>query len=382
MSLTTAHRAMAAFALHATTIGSLYARLPEIQRALGLSEAAFGLALLGMPAGVVLGSILVAPAIEAWGPKRLLVVGIPVTAAAALLAVAAPSAAALGGALFLFGLVFATGNVAMNVEADRIEAAEGSHILNRCHGWWAMGFLAATLVATLLIRLQVPPGPQFAGLTALLAALTPLLLGPMPLSVPRATAGARRRRFALPGRSTLLVGAFALAGVVIEATTRSWAVIYVRDLFGTVDWIAVLALPAIVATQTAGRFLGDGWVARWGTVAVGRGTSLMLLAGMLLTALAPATGVALAGFALVGLGFSIVQPQGFSAAARWGDRPAAENMAAFATFATLTSFLGPSLFGLLADGVGLRGALALFAPLPLLALAFAGALRPRTVAGT
>jgi MFS family permease len=377
MRLDAARRAMVAFALHASTSGSLFARLPEIQRDLGLTEAAFGLALMGMPAGVVLGSILVAPVIESRGPKRVLILGLPLLGAMSLLTVAAPSAAALAAALFVFGLVFATGNVAINVEADRIEAAENRRILNRCHGWWGVGFLVTTLASTGIIALGISPALQFAGLAALLVVAVPLLLGPLPLSVPRATAGAGRRRFALPGRGTLLIGAFALAGVVMEGTTRSWAVIYVRDVFGTADWLAALALPAVVLTQTAGRFLGDGWVERWGAVRTARATSLLLFAGTLLIAVAPFTGAAILGFAVAGLGFSIVQPQAFSAAARWGDRPAAENMAAFATLSTLTGFLGPPLFGLIAEATGLRAAFALFVPLPLLALALAAVMAPR-----
>ncbi len=209
-------------------------------------------------------------------------------------------------------------------------------------------------------------------MAVLLLLLVPPILGPLPVSVPRAFAAQVRRRFALPTRSTLLISGFALAGIVLEGTTRSWAVIYVRDTFDAVDWLAALALPAIVVTQMAGRFLGDGWSERWGAANVGRATAAVLLAGTVVVAFAPAVSVALAGFVLVGLGISIVVPQSFSAAAKWGDRPAAESMAAFATVSTLIGFLGTPVYGLVAEWLGLRAALALFIPLPLVAIAFAG----------
>jgi fucose permease len=366
-----AARVMAAFALHATTVGSLFARLPEIQKMLALSEATFGLVLLCLPIGVVLGSIVMARAVEAWGPKRLMLLGIPLIAAVLLLTATASSALMLGGALFAFGLAFATSNVAINVEADRVEAVEDRRIMSRCHGWWALGFLATTLASAGLIRLGASPLMQFAGLTLLLLLLVPALLAALPVSMPRAAAAASRR-FALPGRSTLLIGGFALAGVVLEGTTRSWSVIYVRDVFGAADWLAAMALPAIVVTQTAGRFVGDNLVERWGPAAVARVIALVLLAGTALITAAPGTAIVLAGFALIGAGVSIVLPQAFSAAARWGDRPAAESVAAFATLSTLMGFLGPPLFGAAAEWLGLRAAFALFIPLPLISLAFAG----------
>jgi MFS family permease len=370
-------RVMAAFALHATTVGSLFARLPEVQKALGLSEATFGIVLMGMPVGVVLGSILISPLVGTWGPKRLLLLGIPLIGAVLPLTTLASSAATLCAALFVFGLAFATSNVAINVEADRVEAAEGRRILSRCHGWWALGFLATALVSAGLIRIGVPPAGQFVGLFLLLLLLVPAALIPLPVSTPRAGAAGTGRRFALPGRSTLLIGGFALAGIVLEGTTRSWAVIYVRDAFGAADWLAALALPAIVVTQTAGRFAGDGLVERFGATTAARMIALALLAGVVAITLAPVVAAVLAGFMLVGLGVSTVLPQSFSAAARWGDRPAAEGMAAFATLSTLIGFLGPPVFGMAAEWLGLRAAFALFIPLPLISLIFAGYLAAR-----
>ena len=370
MQLGAAGRVMAAFALHSMTVGTLFARLPEVQRELALSEATFGLVLLGMPVGVLLGSILIGPLVEKWGPKRLMLYGMPLIASLVILVGISTSAAMLTAAMFIFGFAFATSNVAINVEADRVEASEGRRIMSRCHGWWALGFLATTLVSAGLIRVGVTPLGQFIGLTVLMALLISAFLIPLPVSKARATEGASRR-FALPGMNTLLIGAFALGAILLEGTTRSWAVIYVRDVFGAADWLAAYALPAIVVTQTAGRFAGDTLVERWGDVAVARVLMLVLLVGTAVVVFAPWISVVMLGFALVGLGVSIALPQSFSAAARLGDRPAAENMAAFSTISVLIGFVGPPLFGFAAEWFGLRAAFALFIPLPLISLAFA-----------
>lgn len=377
MTLTQPLRLMVAFALHGIVVGLLYARLPEIQRGLALSEVGYGMVLMALPLGVILGNILVARLIERAGPRRMLLVGLPVFAALPVLPALAPTAPLLGGAVFLFGGGLAVGNLAINMEADRYEAATDRRIMGRCHGAWGVGFLLVTLVSVGVIRLGIAPAAQFVAAAVILALVTRPLLSGLSEYPPRPGAPARGRRFALPGRATLLVSAFALAGVIMEGTTRSWSVIYLRDMLGATDAIAALALPAFVLTQTLGRFLGDGRIARFGAVAVGRASAVMLFLGMVLVIFATGPVSALAGFALIGLGVSVAVPLGFSAAARAGDRPVAENMAAFAMLSTMMNTVGPPLFGAVAGAADLRIAMVLFLPLALVAYGGARFLAPR-----
>ena len=54
-----------------------------------------------------------------------------------------------------------------------------------------------------------------------------------------------------------------------------------------------------------------------------------------------------------------------------GDRSASDGMAAFATLSTMIAFMGPPLFGVSAEFLGLQTAFALFIPLPLIAIVYA-----------
>ncbi len=99
--------------------------------------------------------------------------------------------------------------------------------------------------------------------------------------------------------------------------------------------------------------------------------------GLALAVVVTSVPLVLAGFALIGFGISTVQPQAMSAAARLGDRPASENVAAFSTLQTLVSFAAPPLFGFVASHYGVRASFAMLLPLPVIALAFARFLEPR-----
>jgi fucose permease len=360
------------FALHGLVQGGLFSRIAEIQRAAALTESELGISIVGAPAGVFLGSLLVSRAIERHGTRAAMLAGLPLYALGPVLAALAFDVVTLFGALFLFGLGLTVVNIAMNVEADRVESATGRRLINRCHGSWSLGFLAASLVGAGAVAAGLAPLLHLTVMLAVLLAMTLAVAGPLQPSPPRAsTRAGPPRRFALPTAAVLLILGFALSGQLLESGSRDWSVISVRDVFHVADWLAALALPCFIAAQTLGRFLADRWVDRHGPLPVALVLSAISLAGLALIAAALSVATTLAGFALIGLGISTVYPQAYSAAARLGDRPATENVAALATVQTAIGFAFPPLFGLIATDHGIQLSFAALLPLPVLAMLLA-----------
>ena len=203
----------------------------------------------------------------------------------------------------------------------------------------------------------------------------------MRASPPRAhSAGVRPvKRLVLPTVNVILVMGFAFSGLVVEGSARSWSVIYLRNDFTSAAWVSTLALPAFVIMQTMGRFLADPLIERHGPARVAMALCLVSALGLALAVTAESIPLALAGFALIGLGISTVQPQALSAVARRGDRPSSENVASFSTLVTAIGFIAPPLFGLVASHYGVRTSFAMLIPLPLIALGFARFLEPHRV---
>lgn len=368
------------FALHGMVVSGLLARLPEIQLAGAIPEGAYGLALAGIPLGVFTGSLLIGGLIEHFGTRRVMMVAHPGIAFSMVPAGFATDAVGLFAAMVVFGWGMAASNVAMNVEADRVELATGAKIMNKCHGAWGVGSLVWASIVPLTIRAGISPLAFYTATFAVVAAGALLALARMTESPPRAAAApALKRRVAMPNRGTFLVVGFALTALCYEGVIRNWGVIYLRDSFGAAPSVAALALPALLIMHTAVRLLADRVIERWGDVAVGRtltAIAFLGMAGLVTTQTAP---LALAAIALIGLGVSTGWPQGASAAARRGDRPASENVAAYSILQTLVVFVVPPITGLVAQGFGLRLALLLFLPVPLISIFFAGSLAPRPV---
>lgn len=367
-----------AFTLQALILGAFFCRVAELQRDLGLSEADFGLALMAFPVGVLITSVFMGRLIDIIGTRLLIVAGFVVLGSCDVLGALAFGGGTFAAAIFLMGAALNVTNIAINVEADRVEASTERRIMNRCHGFWAAGFLFVTLVSTALISLGVTPLAQFLALFVITLGVTATTLRGLVAAPPRKTQGTtQKRRLALPNRGTYLLLGFSVGAAVIDWAARSWSVIFIRDTFRTEDWVASLALPVTVCALTIGRFAGDSSVDRFGPVHVARALSLLMAAGLAIIAVAGTTLLSLVGFAILGFGISIGYPLAFSAAARWGDRPSAENVAALTIAQTVVLIAVPPVFGLMAEALGFRIAFASLLIFPAISYAFASNLAPR-----
>jgi MFS family permease len=369
------------FLIHAVATGSLFTRIPDLQQGLGIDAGVLGLTLIGGPVGAISTFLFSSRIVERLGTRPILLLALPLMALAMLLMALAPTPAALFLALAGFSGLFAVSNVAMNVEADRVEAATGQRLMNSCHGIWSLGQLAVFLFGVLARGWGFSPALHFGLILPIVFVATLIVVLPLrPAAVRSHTAGGRRRPLALPSAATIRLLGFALGGSLVEAAVRNWSVIYSRDSFAVPDWADALPLPVFVAAVALGRFFADGWSSRYRPANVGRVLMAVALAGLLLVVFAPGLPVALAGFALLGIGVCTTFPASTSAAAQIGDRPSSENVAAL-TFSVQVVMLGaPALMGLVAEQLGIRTTFAAIAPMLLLALLLARALEPRPLA--
>jgi MFS family permease len=75
--------------------------------------------------------------------------------------------------------------------------------------------------------------------------------------------------------------------------------------------------------------------------------------GVLLVVFAPSGWLALVGFAMMGIGTSVIFPLAMSAAAQLTDRPARTNVASLAQVSFVAFLLGSPLLGYIAEYFGI-----------------------------
>lgn len=379
MELPLAWRVYAAFFLYAFAMGGIFPRLPEIQRALGVAEGAFGLALIGTACGTMVSLTFGGRLLERIGHRRALL------GLMALLPVFYAAAAHASGPAMLFILLLPAGlcigavEIVVNLEADRVEHQTGTRFMNRAHGFWSLGFFVAGLVGAAMSQLGVSPQMHLALVAPIEWVGLALLLGRFDAAPHRdTTAGAPAAvHFARPTFGVMLLVAVTLSAMVLEGAGADWSAIYMRDVFGAAPFLAGLAVAVGAGAQAVARFFADRFVEKHQPVAVARVLLGVLGMGTLLVFTAPATGVALLGFGLIGVGTSAIFPLAMSAAAQRTDRAPATNVAALAQFAFVAFLLGPPLLGQVAQAFGIRWAFGVGLPLIALSFAAAAALRAR-----
>lgn len=368
---------MVVFFMQAFAGGGLFPRIPDIQENLGLSEGQLGLTLMGQPIGAMTSILFASWLIERVGPKAILSIAIPVIGLATLLIAVMPSAPMAFAGMFVYGTSFALANMSMNVEADRVEAATGTRVMNRCHGMWSLGFLVASSLGAGARGVPLTPLMHFILISPIVMLAAAIFIWPMHASVPRAHPGSTRKKvFVVPTFATLLLVGVILAGVMADASVRAWSIIFMRDSFNAPDWVDALTLPAFLVTLTTGRLLADRLVERVGTVRLT--VSLLGVAflglGLVLSAGNPYQ--AIGGFALLGFGVCVIFPLTMSAAARIGDRPASENVTSVALMTNVIMLGTPALIGLIAEEVGIRSAFGILVPVFVVALILSRRLAP------
>jgi MFS family permease len=362
-----------AFALHAAVAGTLGPRLPAVKEQAGITDGELGVALAIFAVGLFAGTRVVGPLLDRLGTRGVLRGGMPLLGVSLLGPAFAESLSSLAAALFIVGALSGILDVAMNSNAVFVERSYGRPIMSSIHGTWSAGMLVASGGAAAAAALDVSLRLHF-GLAALAIALvSAAALGHLVAAadVPRERIPDARTRGYLLARPVLLLGVIGFCSFLGEGAAIDWSAVYVDESLDASRGAAALAFVAFSVGITASRFLVDRIAARLGPVAVVRWGAALAAAGLALGLAVPATGAAIAGFALLGAGLAPVVPTVFSAAGNMRARSGRSALAAVVTISYLGSILGPALIGFVTSLVGLRAALGIPVLLGLAAAALA-----------
>ena len=373
-------RVFAGFFLYAFGFGGFFPRLAELQRSMGVSEGQLGLGLIGAAVGTLFSLSFGGRLIERIGHRRMLLIVPPAIPVWYALAAHAKGPLQLFLTLLPAGLLIGAIEVVVNLEADRVEHLEGRRIMNRAHAFWSFGFFGAGALGTLCAKLGLSPQWQLALMVPLALVFTVLLLGRFEAAPARSDDhGGDTPHFAAPTMGIMVLVALSLSGLVLEGAGFDWSAIYMRDAQSAPAYLGALAVATGAFAQAMTRYLADRHVERHSPVVVARVLLGVLGVGNVLVFFAPNAALALLGFALMGMGTSVLFPLAMSAAAQRGDRPAAVNVAALAQTAFVSFMLAPPLLGIVAEHAGIRWSFGVGLPLVLLSLAVSGVLRAPAV---
>lgn len=336
------------------------AYIPVTKARLGLDDRTLGFTLLALAAGGIV-SMQGADRLVAWLGLRA---ATPLAAVLSASALALPSLAggvvSLAAALALFGGSLGLLEVTMNAGAAEVERCYRRPIMAGFHAVWSLVNMVGVGIGGLAIRAGWPAARTLAVGGAGLAVLGLLAGRWLPAEPARRPDRLGRRQPASRPRLPVLVwllGALAFGSFVCEGAVADWAGVHLRDTLGVAPGVAAWGYGAYSAAMTLGRLVVDRVAGSLGPVAVLRYGGRLAAAGVLGVVGATSPVVAVASWAVVGIGLAGVVPQLFTAAGNLGHTGGAAALGRVASLGYLGTVLGPVMIGLLAQAYSLDRAL-------------------------
>ena len=368
-----------AFFLYAFALGTLFPRLGDLQLEMDLSESQLGLSLMGLPIGVQLSLLVANRIVSYYSLAQVMVFGLIMIKASFIAAAVVGSADWFFVMLLLAGLSVGALEVAVNLEADRVEFGLKQRIMNRSHAFWSLGFFATGLCGAVMAQLGFSVVFHFASFGLLVVIVAILIFSGFIQAPPRPSTDTVTPHFVRPSAAIMVLVCLTLSAMLAEGAAFDWSVIFMRDIFSTLPLVNGLALALMAFFQFITRYFADNFVNQYGPRRVTQICLWIMLVGVILVSGAPTWPVALAGFACLGAGSSVVFPLAMSAAAQLQDRPAAVNVAALAQISFVVFLLAPPLLGHVAEYIGIRYVFAICLPLVGLSLCSLHSLSPITL---
>ncbi|MEV6973780.1 MFS transporter [Kitasatospora sp. NPDC093806] len=361
------------FGVHGAVGGTFVSRIPWIQDRLDLSPGQLGLALVMPAIGSSLAMPLAGRFVHRYGGRAAVRGLLALCCLALALPALAPSLPVLCLALLAYGATAGMADVAMNAQGVEIEQRLGRSIMSGLHGMWSAGGLLAAGFGILAAHQNLEPRVQLAVTAVLLAALAQPVCNALP-DLRAAEQAEEPPRFALPPRSSLVIGLVGFCAVFAEGASMDWSGVYLRDVTGASTTVAAAAYTAFALTMAVSRLAGDAVIRRLGAVRSARLSGAIATAGGLLVVVADRPALAIPGFALIGIGVAVVVPLAFAAAGRIGTNPS-QSIAGVATVTYTSGLIAPAIVGGLAQATSLTASFGVVTALSVALLLSAGALR-------
>lgn len=359
----TARLPSVAFVMVGLFWGSFAASVPAIRENLGVSDGVFGFLLLGNATGLVM-AMFAAPRVDRLLKDRGLQVCAALFSCMIFLPGMAQSAMAFFLIMIVMGMFSGLTDVLMNARLSELEVRSGRSLMNAGHGMFSVGYAVAAF-ATGLVR-DAGYGPAVAmGLAGLVCLILSSRLRTAP-EVVEAEAGSSER---MPWLILLVCGGIVLVAFMTEATVETWSALHIERTLNGDPLAGALGPTMLGLTMAFGRLGGQGLTDYLPDQLVVVVASLLASAGALVAAAAPTAMVAYIGFALLGLGVSVIGPLGLSLLGqRVAPRFRTEAISKAAVMGFTGFFFAPVLMGLMSEAYGLRMAYAGVAVLAVLAI--------------
>lgn len=344
--------------------GAWVTRLPEIKDSLNLSEKQLGIALFFMPLGAITLLPFYSKIIARLGERKASIIGVMGLLVAILLPVLAPTYGWLMAGLYVLGLAMGLTDVAINAAAAEVEKQRNCQIMSASHGFFSLGGMVGAATSGIFIWLEVTPFMHLLFWSLVFVIIIPMIAKQLLNSV---DVQGESKAFQLPSRAVLGLALIAFCIMMSEGGITDWSTIYIKENLLSSPERAGLGFAGFSALMAIGRFLGDSLILKHGAKYLMILCCSISVAGLGLTLLNSEI-MAIVGFSLAGLGYSVIVPILFSRSAKVKGVTPSKGIASVASAGYIGLLVGPVVIGFIANDISLGSGFIFLMALTALAL--------------
>ena len=345
------------FFLCGVVFTSWASRIPAFKEQFHLNEAELGGVLFMLPMGSLIALPFAGWAVDRVGSRLMSTLSLLLYAVALYVLSLSPTVFALSVALFAFGFIGNTVNIAINTHGLDVQHLLAKPILASFHAMWSVGALCGALLGGWTLRHNYSTGTHYLIVLIPLAVLSVASYYFL-LSVDNEQHESKKL-FALPDKALMLIGVICLCSTLCEGAMADWSALYYQSVLENVTVKSTTGFTAYAFTMSIGRFTGDKLIHWMGYRKVLMMDALLIAGGMGLALASSLPVLVIIGFALVGYGVSTVIPIAYMVAGRSKTMRPSVALAAVSTVGFTGFLIGPPVIGFIAHEIGLRSALAL-----------------------
>ena len=324
--------------------------IPRVSENLRIDKAELGFAIFFLSLGIFTIFPVAARIVNRLGAGRATWYGVVLCSIFAFFPLIAPNYYTLMAALFFFGATNGLTDIAMNTLVTEVEKKDGQNFMSAAHGFFSLGGVLAGM-GSFLIGPIGNPALHMLGVIVIVFLIN-LRFRKYYFDVtapPMEKEGFSLKLF----RPLFLLGIVSFIVMGGEGAVVDWSGLYLKEISKAPEFLIGAGFLAFSVTMTLGRFLGDGISTRIGSVKIVALGSLIAILGYLCV-LQSATYVSLLGFALIGLGFSVIIPELFRIGGNIKGVESAQGVAFIAGTGYSGFLLAPPVLGYVGEQFSLK----------------------------
>ncbi|MFT6797615.1 MAG: fucose permease [Maribacter sp.] len=324
--------------------------IPQVKEYLAIDKSELGFAIFFLSLGVFTVFPFASSLVNRLGVGKATFYGVLLSCAAAMLPLLAPNYYALMGALFLFGATNGFTDISMNTLVTEVEKKDKVKFMSASHGFFSLGGVLAGVGSFLIGPIGNPV--LHMGLAVALVFIVNLIFYKKYLNITAAlveTEGFSLKLF----KPLLLLGLISFLAMGSEGAIVDWSGLYLKEVSIAPEALWGAGFLGFQITMTLGRFMGDAVSERLGSVKMIALGTILSLGGYSLV-LSEDTYLAIVGFALNGLGFSVMIPEVFRIGGNVKGVDSSQGIAFIAGTGYAGFLCAPPILGFLAETASLK----------------------------